>query len=317
MPIFGEVGIRRVINGAIPHTPDGAPLLGPAPGLRNFWMCCGTSFGIAQGGGCGKYLAQWMIHGDAEINMTEFDPRRFGPYADKTYVRDKVFLDYRRPSPRDCPARKSPTAGPQKMSPLYEQLKAQGCVLHRNLRLGAPEMVLSRRSRRGIRLPPQQCIRGGARARSWPCTSASASLDLTGFAKYDISGPGAESFLNRVCANRIPRKVGGIALVHMLSPGGRILGEMTVSRWPTIASMRSPPPPRSCAIEDLLMQSVLPANRVQIDNVTEGARRAGAERDRARARFSVVDRCTLATRVSLAQRPGDPRGRTSTCARCE
>src|SRR5258708_33336547 len=95
MPIFGEVGIRRIINGVIPHTPDGAPLLGPAPGLRNFWMCCGTSFGIAQGGGCGKYLAQWMLHGDAEINMTEFDPRRFSPFDGAGYVRDKAFPDLR------------------------------------------------------------------------------------------------------------------------------------------------------------------------------------------------------------------------------
>jgi dimethylglycine dehydrogenase len=86
MPIFGEAGIRRVINGAIPHTPDGAPLLGPASGLRNFWMCCGTSFGIAQGGGCGKYLAQWMLHGDAEISMTEFDPRRFGFFEEGGFV---------------------------------------------------------------------------------------------------------------------------------------------------------------------------------------------------------------------------------------
>ena len=95
MPVFGEVGIRRVINGAIPHTPDGGPLLGPASGLRNFWHCCGTSFGIAQGGGSGKYLAQWMVFGDADINMTEFDPRRYGSFANEDYARDKVFLDYR------------------------------------------------------------------------------------------------------------------------------------------------------------------------------------------------------------------------------
>ncbi len=95
MPIFGEVGIRRIVNGAIPHTPDGGPLLGPAAGLKNFWHCCGTSFGIAQGGGSGKYLAQWMVYGDADINMAEFDPRRYGPYADEAYSREKVFLDYR------------------------------------------------------------------------------------------------------------------------------------------------------------------------------------------------------------------------------
>ena len=69
MPIFAEAGIKRVINGAIPHTPDGNPLVGPAHGVRNFWQCCGSSIGIAQGAGCGKYLAQWMVHGDADINM--------------------------------------------------------------------------------------------------------------------------------------------------------------------------------------------------------------------------------------------------------
>jgi len=128
MPIFGEVGIRRVINGAIPHTPDGAPLLGPAAGLRNFWMCCGTSFGIAQGGGCGKYLAQWMLHGDAEINMAEFDPRRFGAFADPSYARDKVFLDYRLTFTTRRPGEEEMAGRPRKMSPLYAKLQAQGCV---------------------------------------------------------------------------------------------------------------------------------------------------------------------------------------------
>ena len=161
MPIFGEVGIRRIINGAIPHTPDGAPLLGPAPGLKNFWMCCGTSFGIAQGGGCGKYLAQWMVHGDSEINMTEFDPRRFGPFADKPYVRDKVFPGLSAHL-HDAPARRRRDGRPaaQEKSPVREAAGA-GMRVHRNLRLGAPEMVLPRRPRRRLQLPAQQRLRGG------------------------------------------------------------------------------------------------------------------------------------------------------------
>ena len=77
------------------HPPDGPPYLGPVAGLRNFWLCCGSSFGIAQGAGCGKYLAQWMLHGDAEINMTGFDPRRLGVFADEDYARAKAFQDYR------------------------------------------------------------------------------------------------------------------------------------------------------------------------------------------------------------------------------
>ena len=163
MPIFGEVGIRRVINGAIPHTPDGAPLLGPAPGLRNFWMCCGTSFGIAQGGGCGKFLAQWMMQGDAEINMTEFDPRRFGPYADLKYVHDKVFLDYRTTFTTRLPGEEEPDARPNKVSPLYERLEIAGLRVYGDLRLGTSQVVLSRRPGGGVRLSTQQRIRGGAR----------------------------------------------------------------------------------------------------------------------------------------------------------
>ena len=134
MPIFADAGIRKVINGATPHTPDGAPLLGPAAGLKNFWMCCGTSFGIAQGGGCGKYLAQWMLHGDAEINMAEFDPRRFGPFADAQYVRDKVFLDYRLTFTTRRPGEEETAGRPRKMSPLHGRLRARRAAC----RTGAP-----------------------------------------------------------------------------------------------------------------------------------------------------------------------------------
>ena len=81
LPLFGKAGLKTVVSGAITHTPDGVYLSGPAHGARNYWMHCGSSIGIAQGGGAGKYLAQWMVHGQAEINMREFDPRRFGNWA--------------------------------------------------------------------------------------------------------------------------------------------------------------------------------------------------------------------------------------------
>ncbi len=94
MPIWGESGIKRIVHGAIPHTPDANPLLGPTAGLRNFWQCCGSSIGIAQGAGCGKYLAQWIVHGQSEINMAGLDPRRFGRWADSDYVRARSIEDY-------------------------------------------------------------------------------------------------------------------------------------------------------------------------------------------------------------------------------
>ncbi len=268
MPIFGEVGIRRIINGAIPHTPDGAPLLGPAAGLKNFWMCCGTSFGIAQGGGCGKYLAQWMVHGDAEINMSEFDPRRFGAFADKTYVRDKVFLDYRLTFTTRRPGEEEMAGRPRKTSPLYQRLLAQGCVHTETFGWERPKWF-SLDGRTEDYSYRRNNVFDVVRSEVTAVHERVGILDLTGFAKYDISGPHAESFLNRVCANQIPRKLGGIALVHLLSAGGRILGEMTVSRLGPDRFYALSAAAAELRDRDLLIQSAQAGESVRIEDVTE------------------------------------------------
>jgi dimethylglycine dehydrogenase len=268
MPIFGEVGIRRIINGAIPHTPDGAPLLGPAPGLDNYWMCCGTSFGIAQGGGCGKYLAQWMIHGDSEINMTEFDPRRFGPFADKRYVHEKVFLDYRLTFTTRAPGEEEMDGRPSKMSPLHAKLAAQGCVHTETFGWERPKWFsLDGRSENvGYRRNNVFEVIGAEVA---AVHERAGILDLTGFAKYDIVGADAENFLNRVCANRMPRKNGGIALVHILSERGRILGEMTVTRLGDDRFYALSAAAAQLRDRDWLRRSIRPGESVRIEDVTE------------------------------------------------
>lgn len=268
MPIFGEAGIRRVINGAIPHTPDGAPLLGPAANLRNFWMCCGTSFGIAQAGGCGKYLAQWMLHGDAEINMAEFDPRRFGRFADKAYVRDKVFLDYRLTFTTRRPGEEEMAGRPSKTSPLHEKLRAQGCVHTETFGWERPKWFSldGREEHYGYR---RNNVFEVVRAEVAAVQDRVGILDLTGFAKYDISGPQAEPFLNRICANQVPRKVGGIALVHTLSTNGRILGEMTISRLADDRFYALSAAAAELRDQDLLTGNVLGGESVRIENVSE------------------------------------------------
>jgi dimethylglycine dehydrogenase len=268
MPIFGEVGIRRVINGAIPHTPDGAPLLGPAANLKNFWMCCGTSFGIAQGGGCGKYLAQWMLHGDAEINMAEFDPRRFGPFADASYVRDKVFQDYRLTFTTRRPGEEEMAARPRKTSPLYGRLREQGCVYSETFGWERPKWFSpdGRAEEYGYE---RNNVFDVVRDEVAAVHGRVGVLDLTGFAKYDISGPDAQAFLNRVCANQVPRQVGGIALVHLLSPGGRIQGEMTLSKLADDQFYALSAAAAELRDLDHLTLSLNPGESVRIDNVTE------------------------------------------------
>ena len=268
MPVFGDAGIRKVINGAIPHTPDGTPLLGPAPGLKNFWMCCGTSFGIAQGGGCGKYLAQWMLHGDADINMTEFDPRRFGAFADETYTRAKVYLDYRSTYITRLPGEEDMDGRPQKTSPLYQRLRAQGAVYTETFGWERPKWFSldGRAEDYGYR---RNNVFDVVRDEVTAVHERVGILDLTGFSKYDISGAHAEAFLGRVCANRVPRKVGGMALVHLLSPGGRILGEMTISRLGTDRFYALSAAAAEQRDLDLLAQSRQLDETVRIENVSE------------------------------------------------
>nr|WP_316650430.1 FAD-dependent oxidoreductase [uncultured Gellertiella sp.] len=229
MPIFAEAGIKRIINGAIPHTPDGNPLLGPVAGLKNFWMCCGSSIGIAQGAGCGKYLAQWMVEGDSEINMKDFDPRRFGRYADQTYTRAKSFEDYHHMFATHLPGEERPAGRPVRRSPVYDRLLAKGCVYtegggYERPKFFAPEGEAE--------------VPGFRRNNAFPIVAAECRAvrervgiaDLTSFAKFDVTGPDAGTCLDRLLANKLPRKNGGIALTHLLSEGGRIETEFTVTR---------------------------------------------------------------------------------------
>ena len=229
LPILEDAGIKHIVNGAIPHPPDGPPYLGPVAGLRNFWLCCGSSFGIAQGAGCGKYLAQWMLHGDSEINMTGFDPRRLGVFADANYARAKGFQDYRMTYATPLPGEELPAGRPQRTSPLYEQLQAKGGVFTETFGWERPKWYspdgrdehYSYRRNNVFEIIRDECLAVRERV---------GALDLSGFAKYDVAGRDAENFLNRLCANRMPTKMGGIVLAHILSTNGRILGEVTITR---------------------------------------------------------------------------------------
>ncbi|PIV77794.1 MAG: aminomethyltransferase [Rhodobacteraceae bacterium CG17_big_fil_post_rev_8_21_14_2_50_63_15] len=229
MPIFANAGIRRIINGAIPHTPDGNPLVGPMPGLANAWACCGSSIGIAQGAGCGKYLAQWMIHGDAEINMASVDPRRFGAYADQDYTRAKSFDDYQNMFETPLPGREVQAGRPRRVTPLFDVLKAKGAVMTEVHGWERPKYFapagfvekLQFRRTNTFDLVAAECRAVRERV---------GIMDLSSFAKFDVTGPGAEAALDRLTANRLPKRQGGIGLTQVLSDQGRILGEWTITR---------------------------------------------------------------------------------------
>ena len=267
MPIFEPAGIKRIVNGAISHSPDGLPLLGPVAGLCNFWLCCGTSFGIAQGAGSGKYLAQWILHGDSEINMTGFDPRRFGVFADAAFMRARGRQDYGMTYATIMPGEELPAARRCRTSPLHDKLSAQGCVHTETFGWERPkwfspdgrEEQYSFRHNNVFDVVQDECLAVREKV---------GLLDLSGFAKYDVTGPDAETMLDRLCANRLPKR-GRIALTHLLSEGGRIAAEATVTRLGDEAFYVLSAAGAELRDLDHLQQGARPGEQVRIANVTD------------------------------------------------
>ncbi|WP_170573681.1 FAD-dependent oxidoreductase [Ruegeria atlantica] len=231
MPIFAELGIQRDVHGAISHPPDGNPLIGPAPGVRNYWCCCGTQIGIGWGPGLTRELARWMVHGAADISMREFDPRRFGSYATKDWQVIKAEEDYCLRHEIPFPHFNRLEGRPIKPSPLYELLKSKGAV-HEEVygferpRWFARDGVAQRDHYSFRRTPADDMIAAEVKA----VRERVGIMDVTAFTKVEVSGPDAYALLDRLTANRMPQKVGSITLTHMLNRRGRIELETTIVR---------------------------------------------------------------------------------------
>ncbi|MBZ0122623.1 MAG: FAD-dependent oxidoreductase, partial [Roseovarius sp.] len=230
MPVLSELGITREVHGAISHPPDGNPLIGPAPGLQNYWCCCGTQIGIGWGPGLTRELARWMIAGTAEINMREFDPRRFGPYADQGYQIAKAKEDYLLRHEIPFPHFNRLEGRPVKPSALYDDLRAEGAVFEEvygfeRPRWFAPEGVEPRDIYGFNRTKLHDIV--GAEVRA--VRERAGIMDISAFAKVEVAGADAEAFLDGLTANRLPAP-GRIGLTHILNDAGRIELETTVVR---------------------------------------------------------------------------------------
>jgi dimethylglycine dehydrogenase len=229
MPIFAELGIQREVHGAISHPPDGNPLIGPAPGVQNYWCCCGTQIGIGWGPGLTRELARWMVHGAADISMRDYDPRRFGEYATKDWQVTKAHEDYCLRHEIPFPHFNRLAGRPIKPSPLYDRLKEKGAVYeevygHERPRWFAKNGVEQRDYYSFKRNEVHDVV--GAECRA--VRDSVGIMDISAFTKVEVLGAGAEDLLNRLVANKLPKKVGSIALTHMLNRAGRIELETTV-----------------------------------------------------------------------------------------
>ena len=223
MPIFAELGISRAVHGAISHPPDGNPLIGPVPNLRNYWCCCGTQIGIGWGPGLTRELARWMVHGAGDISMREFDPRRFGDYANKEWQIIKAKEDYCLRHEIPFPHFNRLAGRPIKPSPLYDVLKSKGAVYEEIYGFERPRFF----ARAGMaqqdhysfrRTPTDEMVAHEVNA----VRKAVGIMDITAFTKLRVSGAGAGDLLDRLAANKLPKNIGGIALTHFLNRRGRI-----------------------------------------------------------------------------------------------
>jgi dimethylglycine dehydrogenase len=257
VPAFGQVGIKKVYNGAIAYTPDGNPIVGPAPGLTNFWLNEGHSFGVTASGGAGWQLAEWIVEGEPSIDMMGVDPRRFGPYVSEGYLQAKNEEAYANVFTIHYPDEERAAARPLKTAPCYDRMQALGAVFGSVYGWERPNWFASP----GYELPDgdlgseANVLTNNNHARPLPdgrvverwsfrrsnyfelvgeevkaVASGVGLQDMTPFAKCWISGPGAEAWLNSILANRIPRKVGRIALCHLLGERGGVMAEFTVYR---------------------------------------------------------------------------------------
>jgi len=284
-PIFAEAGIKQVVSGPITHTPDGGYLMGPASGVRNYWMCAGASIGITQGPGAGKFLAQWMVHGQTEINVREMDPRRFGPWSDLDYTIAKSVDEYHEMYQVRMPGEYRSAGRPLKRTPIAERLDALGAQWQdvwgweRPRYYGEPEDYSWRRSN-AHDIVAAECT--GVRERV-------GIADLTAFAKFEVTGTDAAALLGRLSANRLPTRDGGTRLVHMLTDLGGIECEMTVTRLADDRFYLNSAIAGTTHDHDWLVQHVLPGEDVSVADCTDGTAILAVTGPRAR---DVLAACT-------------------------
>ncbi|MDF1872865.1 FAD-dependent oxidoreductase [Vannielia sp.] len=233
IPTSETVGLKDDFNGPICYTPDGNPLVGPAPGLRNMWLAEGFSFGITAAGGTGHYLAQMMVEGEAEIDMASLDPKRFGPWMTTEYAARKNEECYDHVYVLHHPDEERPACRPLKTAPCYDRMKARGaqfgCVngWERPNYFGpldAPDSFDhdARSFRRGgwwqYAVEEAKAVREGV-----------GLIDATAFTKHVLKGPGAAAFLDWFTTNKLP-KVGRINLTYALTEAGTTRTEYTIVR---------------------------------------------------------------------------------------
>ena len=228
-PVLERAGVKSVIHGPFTFAPDGNPLVGPVPGLRNYWSACGVMAGFSQGGGVGLMLAQWMVEGETERDTFAMDVARFGDWISPGYTRPKVIENYQRRFSVSYPNEELPAARPHATTPMYDIFSEMGAVWGQQYGLEVAN-YFARSGEPAYETPSfRRSDAFDATAREVRAVRHAAGInEVQNFGKYSVTGHAARAWLDRIMAGRVPQP-GRLSLTPMLSPKGRLIGDFTIS----------------------------------------------------------------------------------------
>ena len=229
MPALQKVGIKNIVNGPFTFGPDGSPLIGPVPGMKNYWVAVGVMAGFCQGGGVGKCIAEWIIDGEPSIDVWAMDVARFGDYASPQYGTIKSSENYERRFIMTFPNETLPKGRKQKTTSLYDRFVEQGAVMGDNF--GLENVLWFANNKEDAYEEPTI-----KRSRSHNYVSKEVInvrenvgiIEVANFSKHEFKGPDARNFLDHVLAGKLP-KPGRISLSPMLTYKGKLYGDLSVS----------------------------------------------------------------------------------------
>ncbi|TIS58438.1 MAG: FAD-dependent oxidoreductase [Mesorhizobium sp.] len=229
-PGIEKAGIKQIINGPFTFALDGNPLVGPVQGLTNFWCACAVMAGFSQGGGVGLALSNWMVHGDPGFDVWGMDVARFGEWATLRYTNAKVRENYSRRFSIRFPNEELPAARPAQTTPLYDTMLANNAVMGDSWGLETPLWFAPKGTEPKDIVSFHRSNDFGPIGEEVRATRERVGVtEIANFAKYDVSGPGAEDFLNRLMTNRMP-KTGRIVLTPMVNEFGKLIGDFTIAK---------------------------------------------------------------------------------------
>lgn len=229
-PGIEKAGIKQIINGPFTFALDGNPLVGPVQGLTNFWCACAVMAGFSQGGGVGLALSNWMVHGDPGFDVWGMDVARFGEWASLRYTNAKVRENYSRRFSIRFPNEELPAARPAQTTPLYDTMLANNAVMGDSWGLETPLWFAPKGTEPKDIVSFHRSNDFGPIGEEVRATRERVGVtEIANFAKYDVSGPGAEDFLNRLMTNRMP-KTGRIVLTPMVNEFGKLIGDFTIAK---------------------------------------------------------------------------------------